>query len=280
MSNIKPSFQKKLIILILMIFAVSGLCYGETIQITINANIPTGKLYQGDVNAAVMSLNLSLSGGAAVADTITYFGVKNTGTMTDGADVSKISMWYDNGTANNNWDAGDLKIGDLTWNAGLSGWDTSNCVIPVTPSITTRIIITISVNAASTIGRTFTAQIPNDSVVCASGDSGPSTALTNSGTKTVSLLQLEMGKITDISSGNVYPSSLNNTVMVLSMSGAANVAADTVKMFFVKNSGNILTVPLARKYLKKSKSLLILQLFLTHKKRDEASSSLLNSKAG
>nr|HPN32289.1 clostripain-related cysteine peptidase [bacterium] len=239
MSNIKPSFQKIILILFFIIFTVSRTCFGETVQISLNADIPAGKIYQGDINATVMSLNLSLSGGAAVADTITYFGVKNTGTMTDGADVSKISAWYDNGTSNNNWDAGDARIGDLTWNAGLSGWDTSNCVIPLIPSVTTRIIITISVNAAATIGRTFTAQVPHDSVVCISGDSGPSSNVTNTGTKTVSVLQLEMGKITDIPSGNVYPSSINNTVMILSLSGAANVAADTVKVFAVKNLGNM-----------------------------------------
>ncbi|MBP7652289.1 hypothetical protein KA977_02635 [Candidatus Dependentiae bacterium] len=237
MINYKPTFMRFFLIIILILFNFSVLIFADTIQINKNTDISTGKIYGGNVNFVVMSLNLTLSGGSAVADTITQFAIKNNGTMVNSTDVSKLSLWYDAGTTNY-WDAGDTKIGDLSWNGVSSMWDTANCAIPLFPSVTTKIIITITIDTNSVIGRTFNAQIPKEMIVCLSGDTGPASNLINSGTQTVSLLQLEMEKLEDIASGYIYPSSANNTVMALSISGAANVT-DTVVLFSLKNLGNM-----------------------------------------
>ena len=84
-----------------------------------NTNVPEKAILPGAINVPVMAFKIIDSASHA----ITNIKIKNLGDMSNSIDVVNLKLWYDVGSMNGIWDAGDVFITNAAWNAGNNSWD-------------------------------------------------------------------------------------------------------------------------------------------------------------
>ena len=82
-------------------------------------NVPETWVLPGAANVPIIAFKVIDS----ASHTITNIRIKNLGDMNNTTDIGDLKLWYDTGSMNGVWDAGDEFITNAVWNAGNNSWD-------------------------------------------------------------------------------------------------------------------------------------------------------------